>query len=64
MEFSLFLIYELVLVDLKNINLEKMRLSGIEPESTAWKATMLTITPQTLKKTFEFFYSCNNKYSV
>ena len=28
-------------------NLQKMRWPGIEPGSTAWKATMLTITPPT-----------------
>lgn len=26
---------------------KKVRWPGIEPESTAWKATMLTITPPT-----------------
>jgi hypothetical protein len=29
-----------------------MRLPRIELGSTAWKATMLTITPETLDKTF------------
>ena len=28
---------------------EKLRRPGIEPGSTAWKATMLTITPPTLE---------------
>ena len=27
---------------------KNMRLPGIEPRSTAWKATMLTVTPQPL----------------
>ena len=27
--------------------MKKMRQQGIEPRSTAWKATMLTITPLT-----------------
>ena len=30
---------------------KKMRGPGIEPGSTAWKATMLTITPATLEDT-------------
>ena len=31
----------------KNSHIIYMRLPGIEPGSTAWKATMLTFTPQT-----------------
>jgi hypothetical protein len=31
----------------KNKNKKRVRLPGIEPGSKAWKASMLTITPQT-----------------
>ena len=38
-----------------------MRQRGIEPRSTAWKATMLTITPLTLvvKYTYNINYQVN-----
>ena len=38
------------------IEKEKMRWPGVEPESAAWKATMLTVTPPSL-----FILSINKK---
>ena len=40
-----------------------MRWPGIEPGSTAWKATMLTITPPTLPSSYlEVNYLNNIRY--
>ena len=43
------------------IKMKNMRQRGIEPRSTAWKATMLTITPLTLvvKYTYNITYQVN-----